>query len=266
MKLIKQKYFLILAAVLLIGPLSGCGNEADETDKTATQESLYEVYTSQYTLSSGYTMNIFQVSGMKDKELEDKVNESLNSYLYTLVEPWFLPENLEEYEPIIHCQTDRYLSVEYSFEYTAPIYISWPSWHYCITVDMQSGEVVFFDDLIDINEDFASKLKYNSIVKTECRGGLHTDEEEAEWANERYSKWRVRSICSAFNHFTRDYLYGDYYRENGYDKYAYSTSIYMNVFYLEEGKICFARPYASYYTIDWLMLDDIEDFLKVPKW
>lgn len=39
----KRKYFLILAtAVLLIGPLSGCGKEANETDETVTQESLYE--------------------------------------------------------------------------------------------------------------------------------------------------------------------------------------------------------------------------------
>lgn len=237
---------------------------------TSRQEgNYYEVYTSQYTLSSGYTMNVFQVRGMKDKALEDKVNESLNSYLYILVEPWFLPENLEEYEPVIHCQTENYLSVEYSFNYTAPYYKSPASWHYCITVDMQSGEVVFIDDLIDIDEDFALILKYGSIVKTEggeSVEGWLTDEEASEFENEQFSRWPVHSILSAFDGFTRDYLYGDYYRQNGYNMYNFETYIYSNTFYLEEGKICFASPYASFYYIDWIMLDDIEDFLKVPKW
>ena len=123
----------------------------------------YEVYMSQYTLSSGYTLNIFQVSGMKDKALEAKVNESLNSYLYILVEPWFLPERLEEYEPIIHCQSERYLSVEYSFLYTTAFRPT--SWHYCITVDMQSGEVIFLDDILDVNETFAERVKNGSIIK-----------------------------------------------------------------------------------------------------
>lgn len=36
-------------------------------------------------------------------------------------------------------------------------------------------------------------------------------------------------------------------------------------FYLEEGKICYAGP-GSDYTIEWIMIDDIEDLLKVPKW
>lgn len=69
------------------------------------EEVSYEVYDSQYTLDTGYTMRVFQVSGMEDKALEDKVNESLNSKLYILEEPWFLPENISENKPIIHYQT-----------------------------------------------------------------------------------------------------------------------------------------------------------------
>ena len=43
-RLMKRKYyFIIAAAVLMIGLLAGCGDEDDETVETATQESLYEV-------------------------------------------------------------------------------------------------------------------------------------------------------------------------------------------------------------------------------
>lgn len=222
----------------------------------------YEVYMSQYTLSSGYTLNIFQVSGMKDKALEAKVNESLNSYLYILVEPWFLPERLEEYEPIIHCQSERYLSVEYSFLYTTafrPI-----SWHYCITVDMQSGEVIFLDDILDVNETFAERVKNDSIIKTES-GVWYTDEETIEKINRWYSERETSYIQRIFNDFTRDYLYGDYYRKNGYIMSNYDTYIYQTTFYLEDGKICYTGP-GSDYTIEWIMIDDIEDLLKVPRW
>lgn len=246
---------IILLVILLAGILI--------VFKGKSEDNQYEVYISQYTLSSGYTMNIFQVSGMKDKELEDKVNESLNSYLYTLVEPWFLPENLEEYEPIIHCQTDRYLSVEYAFEYTTAFKPT--TWHYCITVNMQNGEVVFWDDIIDVNETFAERIKNDSIIKKAEWEWWYTEEEMIELENEWFSKRKIDYIQRFFNDFTRDYLYGDYYRENGYIMSSYEPYIYNHTFWLEEGKICFTGS-SSDYSIDWIMIDDIEDLLKVPKW
>lgn len=30
--------------------------------------------------------------------------------------------------------------------------------------------------------------------------------------------------------------------------------------------LCFTVPHGSVYEIEWIMLDDIEDYLKVPKW
>lgn len=238
--------------------------EECETENNYEAEYNYEVYTTQYTLSSGYTMNIFQVRDMTDKVLEDKVNESLNSYLYILVEPWFLPERLEEYEPVIHCQTERYLSVEYSFRYTTA---TDTVWHYCITVDIQKGEVVFLDDIIDISQAFAERIKNGSIIKRAVREGWwYTEEEVIEGRNKWYSERKTDYIQRVFNSFTREYLYGDYYREIGYDMSTYVLDVYENTFYLEEGKICFTAPSTSSYKIEWITLEDIEDFLKVPKW
>lgn len=246
-----MKYKRIVFIVILItGILIAVGRKSTKNH--------YEVYISQYTLSSGYTMNIFQVNGMKNKVLEDRVNESLNSYLHILVEPWFLPERLEEYEPIVHCQTERYLSVEYSFRYTTAINLL--IWHYCITIDMQTGETVFLDDLIDVNEAFAERIKNGSIIKT--GEGLYTEEEAIEIINKWYSERETDYIQRIFNIFTRDYLYGDYYRENGYIMSSYEPSIYQNTFYLEEGKILFIDQNS----MEWIMTDDIEDLLKVPKW
>lgn len=256
------------------------GDNYEETSETITidtpcanieqgeidTETSYEVYVSQYTLSTGYTMKVFQVSDMKDMTLENKVNESLNSKLYILEEPWFSPENISENKPIIHYQTDRYLSVEYSFEYLAAYYWGTPSWHHCVTVDMQSGEVIYFDDLIDLSEAFAKKVKYDSVLHMEGYS-LWMEEDCTVLANRYARKLEIESILNAFKNFTHDFLYGDHYRENGYDMvYSHDPSIYQTAFYLEEGKICFTVPYDSAYEIEWIMLDDIEDHLKVPKW
>lgn len=88
---------------------------------------------------------------MEDKELEDKVNSSLTRYFSILREPWFLEERIRPFEPIIHMQTDRYLSVEYKFGYIVEVS---RDWYLCVTVDIQTEEVVFLDDLIDISEGF----------------------------------------------------------------------------------------------------------------
>ena len=255
--------------------LSGCGRESlkekgvntvPEPVTTEENQISYEVYMSQYTLSTGYTMEIFRVDGMENKTLENKVNESLNSKLYILEGPWFSPENISENKPIIHYRTDRYLSVEYSFDYLAAYYQGTTTWHHCITVDMQNGEVVYFDDLIDLSEAFAKKVKYDSVLHVEGYS-FWMEEDRTVLANRHIRGMETESILNAFQDFTSDFLYGDYYRENGYDMvYAYDTIAYQQSFYLEEGKICFTLPYDSKYDIAWIMLDDIEEYLKVPKW
>lgn len=73
---IDKKYFVILpireSGETNIGiniPKNNCG---------------YQVYESQYTLDNGYSFTNIQVCGMKDKDLEKKINESLNSCFYIL--------------------------------------------------------------------------------------------------------------------------------------------------------------------------------------
>lgn len=82
-----------------IGMENMCFQPGGEEQGEPGAEVSYEVYVSQYTLSTGYAMKVFQVSGMKDKVLENRVNESLNSKLYILEEPWFLAENISENKP-----------------------------------------------------------------------------------------------------------------------------------------------------------------------
>jgi hypothetical protein len=258
----KKKYILFIISLVTIGilatikinfPNNNCG---------------YQVYESQYTLDNGYRFTNIQVRGMKDKNLEKKINESLNSCFYILSDAWFGEGKTKAEKLLIHCQTDKYLSVEYIWDYITVDYLYW---HLCVTVDVQSGELICLDDLIDVNEDFALFVKNGNILRKSASVLLdETAEQVSKRVNDYFSKSKVKYILWYFKQFTKEYLYGDYYRKNNYDMTVEEPSLYQNYFYLEEGTLCFKEQGSN---SDWddkvivkISIDDIEDYLKVPKW
>ena len=93
----KKKYILFIISLVTIGilatikinfPNNNCG---------------YQVYESQYTLDNGYRFTNIQVRGMKDKNLEKKINESLNSCFYILSDAWFGEGKTKAEKLLIHC-------------------------------------------------------------------------------------------------------------------------------------------------------------------
>lgn len=258
----KKKYILFIISLVTIGilatikinfPNNNCG---------------YQVYESQYTLDNGYRFTNIQVRGMKDKNLEKKINESLNSCFYILSDAWFGEGKTKAEKLLIHCQTDKYLSVEYIWDYITVDYLYW---HLCVTVDVQSGELICLDDLIDVNEDFALFVKNGNILRKSASVLLdETAEQVSKRVNDYFSKSKVKYILWYFKQFTKEYMYGDYYRKNNYDMTVEEPSLYQNYFYLEEGTLCFKEQGSN---SDWddkvivkISIDDIEDYLKVPKW
>ena len=260
-QLIKKKYivvtFLIVLGTLVFIriniPKNNCG---------------YQVYESQYTLDNGYSFANIQVRGMKDKNLEKKINESLNSCFYILSDTWFGEGKTKAEKLLIHCQTDKYLSVEYIWDYITADYLYW---HLCVTVDVQSGELICLDDLIDVNEDFALFVKNGNVLRKSASVLLdETAEQVSKRVNDYFSKSKVEYILWYFKQFTKEYMYGDYYRKNNYDMKTEEISLYQNYFYLEEGILCFKDDISDSGWDDTVIvrisIDDIEDYLKVPKW
>ena len=258
----KKKYILFIISLVTIGilatikinfPNNNCG---------------YQVYESQYTLDNGYRFTNIQVRGMKDKNLEKKINESLNSCFYILSDTWFGEGKTKAEKLLIHCQTDKYLSVEYIWDYITADYLYW---HLCVTVDVQSGELICLDDLIDVNEDFALYVKNGAILRKSASEFLEeTAEQVSKRANDFFAKKDIDFILFYFKQFTKEYMYGEYYRKNGYNMIDWETSLYQDYFYLEEGTLCF-KDWGG--NSDWdddvivkVRIDDIEDYLKVPKW
>ena len=227
----KKKYILFIISLVTIGILTIIGINIPKNNCG------YQVYESQYTLDNGYSFANIQVRGMKDKNLEKKINESLNSCFYILSDTWFGEGKTKAEKLLIHCQTDKYLSVEYIWDYITADYLYW---HLCVTVDVQSGELICLDDLIDVNEDFAMFVKNGNILRKSASVLLdETAEQVSKRVNDYFSKSKVKYILWYFKQFTKEYMYGDYYRKNNYDMTVEEPSLYQHYFYLEEGILCF---------------------------
>ena len=258
----KKKYILFIISLVTIGILTIIGINIPKNNCG------YQVYESQYTLDNGYSFANIQVRGMKDKNLEKKINESLNSCFYILSDTWFGEGKTKAEKLLIHCQTDKYLSVEYIWDYITADYLYW---HLCVTVDVQSGELICLDDLIDVNEDFALFVKNGNILRKSASVLLdETAEQVSKRVNDYFSKSKVKYILWYFKQFTKEYMYGDYYRKNNYDMTVEEPSLYQHYFYLEEGILCFKDDISDSGWDDTvkvrISIDDIEDYLKVPKW
>lgn len=121
-------------------------------------------------------------------------------------------------------------------------------WHLCVTVDVQSGEVVCLDDLIDLvqlSEDFSKRVEGGQdIVKylEPAFDDFWTAEELSKNENEFMAKMGTEYILSYFNNFTTEYLYGDYYIRNGYNMESEKPHLYRTYFYLEYGAIRCTPP------------------------
>ena len=78
------------------------------------------------------------------------------------------------------------------------------------------------------------------------------------------------NILWYFKQFIKEYMYGEYYRKNNYDMRIEEISLYQYYFYLEEGILCIKDDISDSGWDDTVIvrisIDDIEDYLKVPKW
>lgn len=97
-----------------------------------------------------------------------------------------------------------------------------------------------------------------------------TAEEVSKRANDFFSKREIDYVLWYCNQFTKEYMYGEYYRKNNYDMTVEEASLYQNYFYLEEGTLCFKDDISDSGWDDAVIvrikIDDIEDYLKVAKW
>ena len=178
-----------------------------------------------------------QIHDLVDYDLNKRINETI--VMASL--GWLSEDNMLEWEaqyPVLHCFSERYFSFEISAE-TEKNYNGRRNYFYCyVTVDLLSGERVKLDDLLYISDELISALKRGSIVKRADSWILWYDTEEEA----------VAKLKDTLNEKSNEELYEMFENE---------------AFYVKNGQIIFdVKPTGGII----LLLDDIEEFLKVPKW
>ena len=213
----------------------------------------YETYEETCDLGEGYSFNYIQVRGMEDQELQEKINASLVEPLDYLTKWGFIEkEQYTVYAPVIHFKSDKYLSVENmirKFEGEK----SRETLCVCVTVDMETGEAVYLDDLVRLDEEFAEYFIKKDVARRE-KWSVWTAEEMTELANEIYADMGAVSVLRVFMDLSKEKESRDY-------EVHIRGGIY---FYLEEG--CLVYNHGDGLVRTRIDLKDIKDFLKVEMW
>lgn len=203
-----------------------------------------------------------QVCNMEDKELENKINESL-AYVFT----HFIATDLDRVSyfsdmPIIMFQNDEYLSVKTIVYYANPNVgggrlISFPIYQ---TVSVRTGELLELDDFVEVSDEFVQFL----LDSPEAIRSIKYDDIDEVW-NETLDV-EIRAYIKEENSAEEMLLY---FEEANIE---YNIENYLNkcAFYLTDGEINIVHDTGvvdlpKYFKIR-LEVNDIEEYLKVPKW
>jgi len=224
----------------------------------------YSVFTENYEWVDGVSFLIYQITGLVDQEKESRINNELKA----AATDWLVDSMKDAVsikpgpyagtpDELLRFQTDRFLSVSYVYEFPqqrlpCPFIIS-------VTIDIETGNRVFLDDLVEINEDFLKHIldddiavDYGPNARDLERGFNRTRELFNDMSYEELSQFL--DSCQMDNIALKQYL------ETG------GQTSFLNGFYIDEGILVFTKGQGNSWSEIAFNLDDIEEFLKVPKW
>ena len=175
------------------------------------------------------------VEGMTDGVLEDTINENLKK---AFLLDW-LPEKIQ------YCDC-AFVTVEYNSNDLFSVSVcyknlydsfTWFEIHH--TIDMRTGDILYLDDIVEVDEEFVDLLFTEGIIHP-ANYPCPTDVSSYD---KGYMLKRLQ-ICSK----TYDYIH---YRKP--------------TFYLRNNRLYFTAIFSDI-DIFYVELDDIEDKLKIEKW
>ena len=237
----------------------------DPVGQTETPEpwvGAYAVRTAAYVWDNGRTYLYYQIAGLGDTEKEERVNRELRDAAVG----WFtdymddaisLESSVRDINDVGLYQVGKYLVA--SYWYDGPL---WKAYTFNIkaTIDLETGKRVLLDDLVDIGIDFIRRIREGNIaINLNSSEETQEDDDRALRASFRGTGYEelkaLLEKCNLSNDDLRQCLL------NG-------GNTYRNVggFYLREGELVLFRSTVGNRFDIAFRLDDIEEFLKVPKW
>ena len=187
------------------------------------------------------TFYCVQVQGMKNAEIQSRVNEALKEPMLALIEN---DNNAAEYigdvKIFIAYKTPKWLSIVYSFEISTPSKM----WDGCsdigVTVNMETGERCMLDELLQMEDGLLEFLCVN------------TTGDEDRWMKNLKGCIFTEEELLAYNHGSLEY------GVRNYDGLEFIS------FYLYSGKLVLTSPF-SFADME-IPLPEISQYLLVDPW
>ena len=191
----------------------------------------------------------------------DSLSEKINATILDASTEWVSEQVLEQIAGISYPQILSHSSRYFSFG----IWIGSNtqrviSFLYEVTIDMQTGERVMLNDLIDINDEFLDLLYEGSVLYGTDFSDLFSWYEIPESTREEIQKRSRDELLEMLDECSTPL-----------SEYSFDEDLLMSLFYFHgsfhvaSGKLYIFFGDAQNTAI-MLNLDDIEEFLKVPKW
>ncbi len=201
---------------------------------------------------------------VKINSKDQAYTEQINKILYDAQITWVKDFVNEEfpYPPSVQCHNERYLSIVTDLHERQGNNHRFPE--YAVTVDMQKGELLMLNDIIEVCEEFAEQIQ-------ECRGVVKADTSMAEhdyWGDtlvypgmkNSIAEYTIEEIMEMLEECSKIALD---YQDDAFGLLTKST------FFLEEGYLTIILK--NNYDVgsgEWLTFDmaGIEEYLLVEKW
>lgn len=159
-------YFLVIMTMLFVGCKSGSAieNQTNKPVETKTNNVTdYKVNIKKYILynekNEPFIVKYAQISGVGNESLESSINQALKSS----ITEWINKECkwMEKSQITIKCKNSRYISLCYTIEWKNSQGEDFMSAYtrMGVTVDIQTGDRVYLNDLINDTDGLKQKLE-----------------------------------------------------------------------------------------------------------
>lgn len=189
---------------------------------------------------------MLDIAYMPDGELWEKVTANMRNCFVEWM-PVSVFNNAVSDGSYIMLDTNKYLSIENGYKIDVPDYITYL--YICNTLDMQTGEVLYLDDFIQVDMGFVNAIMQEGIAKLDIPGGISGEEtyytaEMLEWVKKESVLANLKECSVPYNE----------------DNYSGKPT-----FYLRENRLYLKYVFSDQSEI-YVELDDIEEYLIVEKW
>lgn len=201
-------FSLLLSCVILM--LTGCAGQAE---KKPVDNTDYKISKQSY-IDRSIMINYPQIIGMSDHEKQEKINKLIKTEAFYILN-WYSEEQLNSFSLDLDCEIKVEKPEILSIAYSGLRYLkgtAHPTFVFFTTnINMRDGSKVRINDLININNDLAEKIKdgryspksaqfplerVKEIVSKDVLPGLHT----ADWPGYPQNRGGI------YTYFTSSYL------------------------------------------------------------